>query len=134
MLGSYDDPLMADFVALLDPVNAAADASPGFVWRLDDDDANDDAAKIFGTDNLLFNMSVWESVDALEEFTYKSNHIEVVRERGKWFQKSTRSPFVLWWIEADHVPGIDEAKMKFDVLWKSGPTPEAFTFANRFEP
>ena len=134
MLGSYDDPLMADFVALLEPVNAAADVSPGFVWRFDDDDADDAVAKIFGTDSLLFNMSVWESVEALEEFTYMSNHIDVLRKRGKWFEKPTRSPFVMWWIEEGHIPGIDEAKMKFDLLWKSGPTSGAFTFAKRFEP
>lgn len=134
MISNYDDPLMADFVAQLDPVNAAADSSPGFVWRLNDENADDDAARVFGTDRLLFNMSVWESVDALEEYTYKSNHIDVVRKRGKWFEKPTRSPFVLWWVENGHIPTIEEAKARFDLLWQEGPTPEAFTFAKRFDP
>ena len=138
MLSSYEDPSMADFVAQLDPVNAAADSSPGFVWRLDDSnvefDIDEEAAKIFGVDSLLFNMSVWESIDALEEFTYKSNHHDVVRERAKWFQKPTRSPFVLWWIEEGHLPSIEEAKQRFDMLWDGGPSADAFTFAARFRP
>jgi len=133
MISNYEDPLMADFVSQLDPVNAAADLSPGFVWRLADDDVDEEAARIFEIDNLLFNMSVWESVDALEDYTYKSNHIEVVRKRGKWFEKPKRSPFVLWWIEPDHLPTIAEAKSRFDLLWENGPSPEAFTFASRFD-
>jgi len=138
MLTSYDDPRMADFVAELDPVNATADSSPGFVWRLDGDkvdfDIDEEAARIFGIENLLFNMSVWESVDALEQYTYKSNHIDVVRKRAKWFEKPTRSPFVLWWVEPGHLPSIAEAKSRFDALWRDGPSREAFTFANRYPP
>ena len=129
---------MADFVAQLDPVNAEADSSPGFVWRLDDAnvdfDIDEQAAKIFGIDKLLFNMSVWETIEALEEFTYKSNHLDVVRERAKWFEKPTRSPFVLWWVEEGHIPSIEEAKQRFDLLWANGPMPDAFTFAVRFAP
>lgn len=134
MRTSYDDPLMADFVAALDPVNAAADSSPGFVWRLADDDVDEEAARIFGLDKLLFNMSVWESVDALETYTYNSGHIDVVRKRSKWFEKPVRSPLVLWWIEPGSLPTIAEAKLRFDLLWENGPSPEAFTFANRFSP
>jgi len=138
MISNYEAPLMADFVAQLDPVNAAADLSPGFVWRLDDSnvdfDIDEQAAKIFGTKKLLFNMSVWETVEALEEFTYKSDHLDVVRERAKWFEKPTRSPFVLWWIEEGHIPTIEEAKLRFDMLWDGGPTPDAFTFTTRFAP
>lgn len=134
MLTTYEDPLMADFVAALDPVNAAADSSPGFVWRLAGDDVDEEAARIFGMEKLLFNMSVWESVDALEAYTYNSGHIDVVRKRSKWFEKPTRSPFVLWWVDPGHVPTIAEAKSRFELLWEKGPSPEAFTFAQRFTP
>lgn len=132
MRGSYDDPIMAGFIARLGPLNAIADSSPGFIWRLADDSADDVAAQVFGADQILFNMSVWESIEALEAYVYKSGHIEAVRKRAQWFEKPDNSPFVLWWIEAGHQPTIEEAKSRFDTLWKSGPTPAAFTFRNRF--
>ena len=131
---SYDDPLMSDFVEQLDPVNALADASPGFVWRLVGDDVDACASTLFGIDSMLFNMSVWESLEALEGYVYKSTHVDVLRNRSKWFEKPTRSPFVLWWIEPGHTPSIDEAKERFDLLWNNGPTPAAFNFSKRFGP
>lgn len=129
---SYDDPIMAGFVARLDPLNAIADSTPGFVWRLDDEMANEEAARVFDTDRLLFNLSVWESVDALQQYVYKSGHIEAVRKRSDWFEKPTKSPFVLWWIEFGHRPSIEETKLRFEVLWESGPSPEAFTFSKQY--
>jgi Domain of unknown function (DUF3291) len=33
MVAPLTDPVMADFVANLKPINALAEASPGFVWR-----------------------------------------------------------------------------------------------------
>lgn len=134
MRASYDDPIMAGFVARLDPLNAIADSSPGFVWRLVDESADDIAARIFGAEHIIFNMSVWESVEALETYVYKSGHIEAVRKRAEWFVKSNKSPFVLWWIEAGHQPSIEEAKSRFDLLWDCGPSADAFTFGERFTP
>lgn len=134
MRAGYDDPIMAGFVARLDPLNAIADSSPGFVWRLDDDAANDDAAQVFNANQIIFNMSVWESVEAIEAYVYKSDHIEAVRKRADWFHKPERAPFVLWWIEAGHRPTIEEAKERFDMLWATGPSAAAFTFGKRFPP
>jgi hypothetical protein len=131
---SYEDPVMAGFVARLDPLNDIADSSRGFVWRLEDDAADEYAARVFDCERLLFNLSVWESVEALEEYVYKSGHIEAVRKRAQWFEKPTKSPFVLWWIAAGHRPTIEETKSRFDLLWTSGPSPEAFTFSTRFTP
>lgn len=125
---------MAGFVARLDPLNAIADDSPGFVWRMADDTADDIAARIFGADRIIFNMSVWETIEALETYVYKSNHIEAVRKRAEWFEKSEKAPFVLWWVDAGHQPTIEEAKSRFDKLWDSGPSVAAFTFSKRFEP
>lgn len=133
MRATYDDPLMNDFLERLDPVNAMADTSPGFVWRLAGDDVDAYAGKVFGIESLLFNMSVWESAEQLEEYVFKSGHIDVLRKRNKWFEKPVKSPFVLWWIEPGHQPSIDEAKTRFDLLWDSGPSPEAFTFSKRFK-
>ena len=134
MRTAYDDPQMGSFIARLDPLNAIADSSPGFVWRLDDDSTDEIAARLFDSPRLIFNMSVWESVEALEDYAYKSDHVEAVRKRAEWFVKPARSPLVLWWIEAGRRPSIDEAKAKFDQLWSSGPSPEAFTFRTRFAP
>ena len=130
--GDYEDPVMAGFVARLDPLNAIADSSPGFVWRLVDESANETAAGIFGAENLIFNMSVWESIQALENYVYRSGHTEALRRRAEWFHKMDKAPFVLWWIEADRLPTIEEAKSRFDLLWATGPSPDAFTFRHQF--
>lgn len=132
MRGSYEDPVMAGFVARLDKLNEIADSSPGFVWRLQDETANDEAARIFDSDQLVFNLSVWESVEALETYVYNSGHIEAVRKRSEWFEKPDRAPFVLWWIEPGQRPTIAEAKTRFDLLWASGPSASAFTFRHSF--
>ena len=130
MLTSYEDPSMADFVAQLDSVNASADAAPGFVWRfIESDDDSAVIASVFGNDKTLFNMSVWESVESLEAWVYSGQHLEVVRRRMEWFEKPTGSPLVLWWVEDGHIPTIEEAKHRFDLLWNEGPSAEAFTFS-----
>jgi hypothetical protein len=131
---AYDDPKMGSFIARLDPLNDIADSSPGFIWRLDDDSTDEIAARVFGSPRLIFNMSVWESVEAIEDYAYKSDHVEAVRKRAEWFVKPTRTPLVLWWVKAGHRPSVEEAKTKFDLLWSSGPSPEAFTFRARFSP
>jgi hypothetical protein len=134
ILTSYEDPQMADFVAQLDEVNATADTAPGFVWRfIEEDDDTVEIARLFGIDNLLFNMSVWDSIDTLEAWVYSGTHLDVVRKRAKWFEKPARSPLVLWWVEDGHVPTIEEAKQRFDAIWENGPSPEAFTFAKKFD-
>ncbi len=130
----YDDPLMADFKEQLDVVNATADAAPGFVWRfVEGEEDGPEIARVFGHDNVLFNLSVWESVSALQDWVYSGKHLEVVRKRAKWFESSEGSPLVLWWVDDGHIPTIEEAGSRFELLWKNGPAPEAFTFSSRFE-
>ena len=130
----YDDPLMADFKEQLEAVNATADAAPGFVWRfVEDEEDGLEIARVFGGDNVLFNLSVWESISALQNWVYSGKHLDVVRKRAKWFETTARSPLVLWWIDDGHVPTIEEAGSRFELLWKKGPAPEAFTFSTRFE-
>jgi hypothetical protein len=116
---------MTDFHAQVPAMNALAEASPGFVWRLADDG---------GDPLLLENLSVWESVEALREFAYKSAHAGVFRDRARWFEKPTRPHQVLWWIPAGHHPSLVEARAKLELLRASGPTPAAFTFAAPFPP
>jgi hypothetical protein len=134
MLGAYEDEIMAGFVRRLDPVNAVADASLGFVWRYETEDEEPEEVRVFGDESILFNMSVWESIEDLEAFVYSSNHLEVLQKKSQWFERSTRAPLVLWWVEAGHIPSVEEAKQHFDMLWRNGPSAAAFSFKDRFAP
>ena len=132
VLAPLDSPTLAGFVAGLEPINQLADSTPGFVWRLETDAGDATSIRAFDDDMLLINMSVWESIDALAEFVYRSAHRDVLRQRGQWFEKMTDAYLVLWWIPAGTVPTVDDAKARLDVLRRDGPTPEAFTFRSPF--
>lgn len=132
MRGQLEDPVMAGFVERLDTLNALADESPGFVWRYQTEAGNATEVRVFDDELILFNMSVWESVEALEAYVYQSDHVRAVQKRTEWFERSERTPMVLWWIEAGHIPSVEEAKARFDNLWAGGPNPDAFTFRNRY--
>ncbi len=129
-----DDPAMAGFVEQLDPINALADSWPGFVWRLQTEEGNATAIHAFEDDLLLVNMSVWESVDALAEFVYRSGHLDVMRRRREWAERMVQPFIVLWWVPAGYVPTIEEAKERLEHLRANGPSPRAFTFKQRFSP
>lgn len=131
--GQPDSPVMADFMALLDPINELAERSPGFVWRLIDEGSNDATSlRIFDDDTQLVNMSVWESADALWDFVYASDHLAVMRRRREWFERMEMF-MCLWWIEAGHEPPVSEAEERLTHLRDHGPTAHAFTFKQRFE-
>jgi Domain of unknown function (DUF3291) len=127
-----DSPQLAAFVEALDPVNALADGAPGFVWRLQTEDGDATAIRAFDDDMLLVNMSVWESVEALAEFVYRSDHRAILRRRREFFHPMAEAFTVLWWVPAGHVPTVDEAKDRLERLRRDGPTPAAFTFRSRF--
>jgi len=123
------DPRMAGFTSMLDTVNALADNAPGFVWRLVEDGAND-ATELRSPlgDDVLVNMSVWESREALWDYVYRSGHLDVLRRRAEWFQLP-KAPFqVLWWIPAGHLPTVEEAVERLELLRAEGPSPRAFGF------
>jgi hypothetical protein len=129
-----DSPLLADFVAALEPVNQLADQSPGFVWRLQTDDGDATAIRAFDDDMLIVNMSLWESIEALSAFVYRSQHRDVMVRRQEWFQRMSDPYLVLWWVPAGHLPGIDEAKERLELLARNRPSPEAFTFRTQYAP
>ena len=105
-----DDPLIADFVAGLDRINAVADAAPGFVWRLQTEDGNATAIRPVDDDELLaINLSVWESVEALADYVYRSEHVELMRRRREWFERYGTSYLALWWTPAGTIPTVPEA-------------------------
>ncbi len=130
---SYDDPLFAGFVDNLDRIYELAEATPGFVWRhvTVNDDAEAKAA--FGENNLIFNMSVWETKDALRDFVYMSEHVDILRQRGEWFVPQNRPIMALWWQPAGTIPTIVEAKHRLDRLAQAGSTEDAFTFRQFFD-
>jgi hypothetical protein len=128
-----DGPLLADFMAALDPVNEIADASPGFVWRLQTDDGDATSIRAYDDDLMIVNMSVWESIEALWAYVYDSGHLDVMRRRREWFQR-IENHMVLWWVSAGHEPTVQEAQERLETLRERGPTPEAFTFKRRFPP
>jgi Domain of unknown function (DUF3291) len=129
--GPIDSPIMAEFVAALDPINRLADQSPGFVWRLQTEEGNATAVAWPGEENVIINMSVWESIDSLSNFVYRSVHTDVMRQRRKWFE-AMNLYMVLWWIKRGHVPTVDEAHERLRHLGEHGPTAFAFTFRRPF--
>ena len=129
-----DDPLLADFMAQLDAVNALAESTPGFVWRLKSNSGNATDIRAFDDPRMIVNMSVWDSVDALFAFTYKTAHTKVMNRRKEWFEPLPGPHMVLWWISAGALPTLDEAKQRLEYLAAHGPTTAAFTFKVRFPP
>jgi hypothetical protein len=128
-----DAPETAGFVANLDPVNAIADAAPGFVWRLQDDSGNATSIHTSADPLLIVNLSVWESIEALAAFVCRSPHADVFRRRREWFERATDPYLVLWWITAGAPPTVDDAMDRLHHLRAHGPTAEAFTFRERFD-
>jgi Domain of unknown function (DUF3291) len=129
-----DSERLAGFTAALEPINAIADEAPGFVWRLQDEDGDATSYRAFGDNDVLVNMSVWTSIEALGDFVFRSAHVEIMRQRRKWFVPMTAAFTVLWWVPAGHCPTIAEAEAKLLALRATGPTPAAFTFREQFPP
>jgi hypothetical protein len=127
-----DSPALADFVALLEPINAVADVSPGFVWRLQDESGDATSIRPFDDERIMINMSVWESVEALWKFVYDSRHLDVMRRRREWFTRMAEAFMCLWWIPASELPSVEDARERIDHLRAHGPTPWAFTFKQCF--
>jgi hypothetical protein len=129
-----DDPLMTGFTSQLERINAVADQSPGFVWRLQTPAGDATSIRPFEDDFILVNMSVWESFEALHHYVYEGPHLEVLRGRRDWFLPFDGPMLALWWIPAGHIPTVEEAKAKLEELGKNGPTLSAFTFRQPFPP
>jgi hypothetical protein len=133
MRAPMDSPLMAGFVAQLESINALADASPGFIWRLKDEDPNDPGVRALG-EGTLINLSVWRDSPSLADFVYRSAHAGVMRRRREWFAHLDESYVVLWWVAAGDVPTILEAASRLELLRAKGASAQGFTFRNPFPP
>lgn len=128
-----ESPTMVDFVANLDRINALAEGSPGFVWRLQTGEGNATALRPLGADTLV-NVSVWRDVESLNKYVYQSAHVEIMRRRKEWFERTREAYVVLWWVPRRHRPTVSEAISKLELLRAQGPTREAFTFRHAFPP
>ena len=126
-----DHPAIADFAANLDRINALAESSPGFVWRLKGDGNDATSLRPLG-DKIIVNMSVWRDVNALRDYVYKSAHVEIMKRRREFFSRMGKAYLALWWVPEGHQPTVAEAVAKLEHLRLHGPSAEAFTFGEAF--
>ncbi len=131
---SYEDPRFAGFIDNLDRIYALSESTPGFVWRYVSVNEDAEAKAAFGEPNLIFNMSVWESEEALKDFVYESDHFNILRQRADWFVPQNKPTLALWWQEAGTIPTVLEACHRLGVLAQSGPTQDACTFGSFIGP
>lgn len=137
--GDTSDPMMKVYHQRVDEMNTAADRSPGFVWRCKTD-SRDPLDRLYDDPQVLFNMSVWESIEALHHYTYKTVHAELYAARRQFFEDWKtrigevlgRSFFAMWWTPIGQLPTVAEAKVKLRRISEQGPTPSAFHFKTRF--
>lgn len=128
-----DSPRMADFVANLERINAVAESAPGFVWRLQTEEGDATALRPLG-DRTLVNMSVWKDVASLNQYVYKTAHVEIMRRRKEWFERMSEVSIVLWWVPQGHRPSVVQAIERLELLRAQGPSADAFTFRHAFPP
>ena len=139
VLGGPDDPRMADFYGNLARVNALAERMPGFVWRLKDDTGDSAMALHWpGDPTMSVNMSVWESAETLGRFVFQTVHRNIYARKAEFFEMHApgagpdhaQASFVLWWVEAGHIPTLDEAKERLEHYRRHGPGDLAFGWAD----
>jgi len=133
LIAPIDDPRIAGFVSQLDPINALADQAPGFVWRLQSAAGNATGIEYTAEEpGMMLNMSVWESVETLRDFVYRSQHLQVFKDRAKWFEKLEEPYYCLWWVRAGHIPTVAEGRDRLRHYQLHGATPYAFWFSQLF--
>ena len=123
-----DDPRTQGFVDGLQRVNALADDAPGFVWRLQTESGDATEIQAFDDELIIVNMSVWDSVEALGDFVYRSGHVEFLRRKREWFERYGSVQVALWWVPAASLPTVGEGVARLATLEANGPTADVFTF------
>jgi len=131
-VADMDSEMMSGFVSRLDEINALADSADGFVWRLQTEDGDSTAIRVFDDPLLIINITVWDSIEALKSFVYRTAHVELIQHREAWFSKISSMHQTLWWIPEGHIPSIEESKGRLDYLNKHGPSSKAFNFGKPF--
>ncbi len=123
--------VMSGFVNRLDEINQLAEQSPGFVWRLTSEEDEISISDAIDS-NKIINLSLWDDINSLENYVYKTAHVELLRDRKSWFNNIINVQFALWWVPAGHIPSIDEGYAKLDLIEKQGSSADAFSFAKPF--
>lgn len=131
-LDSMESETMKGFVDRLEEINTHADNSSGFVWRLKTEEGDATAIIAFDEPLMIINMSVWEDIESLKDFVYKSMHIDLIKDRDAWFNKISKVHQALWWIPKGHIPSVEEGKEKLKLLQQEGPNDKVFTFAKPY--
>lgn len=134
MRAPIDDPVMEGFRSQLQHINAVADSAPGFIWRLQTEAGDATAIRAFPDPLMAVNMSVWESLEALQQYVYRSPHVGPLRDRQQWFEPVNAPILVLWWVPAGHIPTVGDAIERLEHLRANGPSERAFTFRQPFPP
>lgn len=129
-----DDPRMADMREEIDRINRLGDQSPGFVWRFKTASGDATDVRVLDDWRILFNLSIWRSIDALRQYLYRTEHAAFLARRRDWFLRPPKDPVALWWVGKGHYPDVDESMARLEQLWREGPTPEAFTLTRAFGP
>lgn len=127
-----ESPEMSDFVNNLEPINAIAEKGPGFIWRLKDETGDATGIEVENNPDIIVNMSVWESVESLKNFMFKTHHIDFLKRKKEWFIPLGEASYVLWWIPEGHIPTVQQAMAKLEHLRQNGETQEAFSFKGNY--
>jgi hypothetical protein len=134
-IDKMDSHVMADFVNNTDRINALAEESPGFIWRLVDEDSDDSSQiEAFNSEAILINMSVWKDWESLFKFVYESAHLEIFKRKKEWFAKMPKMHLVLWYVKEGSIPTLEDAKARLEYLQQHGESPYAFSFKSKYLP
>ena len=129
---NINDPIMKEFVDNLEMVNNLAESSPGFIWRLKVDNNNATNFNPFNDDQVIINVSVWASINELEQFVFRTLHTDFLRRRKEWFQAFGKVYTGMWWIPARRFPSVQDSIEKLKYLQSNGPTQTVFNFKTKF--
>jgi Domain of unknown function (DUF3291) len=127
-----ESPEMADFVNNLDRINGLADSSQGFVWRLQGESNDATSLRPFADDFIIVNMSVWDNLESLKQYVYKSAHTDMLKRRAEWFEKMSDAMVVMWWIPMGHIPTVTESKDRLEHMRNHGSSAFAFSIQKPF--
>jgi hypothetical protein len=133
MVAETSDPRVAEFMEALDRVNAIGKRSPGFVWMMEgsgEPGTGNTDTKIDGDPRMLANLSVWESVAALEAYVWNTVHRQFYARRAEWFEVLGEMHRVMWWVPEGHRPTLDEALARLGHLREHGDSDYAFGWAH----
>lgn len=131
---SLDSPVMKEFTDFITPINKLAEESPGFIWRLKDNEGRSSSyiETPFKDQMMAVNLSLWQNIEVLNQFVYHTVHSYFFKNKKRWFDPQGISMAVMWWLPIGQLPTLHMAKDKLEFLEKHGPTPMAFNHKQTF--